>query len=90
MAKGTHDYAEDPRNETILINVNGVMTPRAQAMVSVFDSGFMLGDGVWEGLASIMAASRFSMHIWTVCLKVPKRLPWTSGLAGKNWSRVFM
>ena len=50
MAKGTHDYAEDPRNETILINVNGVMTPRAQAMVSVFDSGFMLGDGVWEGL----------------------------------------
>ena len=50
MAKGTHDYADDPRNETIFINVNGVMTPRAQAMVSVFDSGFMLGDGVWEGL----------------------------------------
>ena len=50
MAKGTHDYAADPRNETILINVNGEMTPRAQAVVSVFDSGFMLGDGVWEGL----------------------------------------
>ncbi|GAA0482345.1 D-amino acid aminotransferase [Parasphingorhabdus litoris] len=50
MAKGTHDYIEDPRNETILINVNGVITPRAEAMVSVFDSGFMLGDGVWEGL----------------------------------------
>ncbi|MEO9469219.1 aminotransferase class IV [Parasphingorhabdus sp.] len=50
MAKGTHDYAEDPRNQNILINVNGVMTPRAKAVVSVFDSGFMLGDGVWEGL----------------------------------------
>ena len=50
MAKGTHDFATDPRNETILINVNGVMTPRAEAVVSVFDSGFMLGDGVWEGL----------------------------------------
>ncbi|MEL6707157.1 MAG: aminotransferase class IV [Pseudomonadota bacterium] len=50
MAKGTHDYAADPRNETILINVNGTMTPRAEATVSVFDSGFMLGDGVWEGL----------------------------------------
>lgn len=50
MAKGTHDYAEDPRNQSILINVNGVMTPRAEAVVSVFDSGFMLGDGVWEGL----------------------------------------
>lgn len=50
MAQGTHDFAPDPRNETILINVNGVLVPRAQATVSVFDSGFMLGDGVWEGL----------------------------------------
>ena len=50
MAKGTHDFAADPRNDTILINVNGTMTPRAKATVSVFDSGFMLGDGVWEGL----------------------------------------
>jgi len=50
MAKGTHDYTADPRNESILINVNGTMTPRADAVVSVFDSGFMLGDGVWEGL----------------------------------------
>lgn len=50
MALGTHDFAPDPRNDAILINVNGVMTPRAEASVSVFDSGFMLGDGVWEGL----------------------------------------
>ncbi len=50
MAKGTHDYAADPRNDTILINVNGALVPRAEASVSVFDSGFMLGDGVWEGL----------------------------------------
>lgn len=50
MAKGTHDYAEDPRNESILIDVNGELKPRGEAMVSVFDSGFMLGDGVWEGL----------------------------------------
>lgn len=50
MGKGTHEFAQDPRNDSILINVNGVMTPRAEATVSVFDSGFMLGDGVWEGL----------------------------------------
>ncbi|MBV7259710.1 aminotransferase class IV [Erythrobacter crassostreae] len=50
MAKGTHDFAPDPRNESILINVNGELVPRAAATVSVFDSGFMLGDGVWEGL----------------------------------------
>ncbi|WP_416831823.1 MAG: aminotransferase class IV [Erythrobacter sp.] len=49
-ALGTHDYAPDPRNEAILININGTLVPRAQASVSVFDSGFMLGDGVWEGL----------------------------------------
>ena len=50
VAKGTHEYAADPRNEVVLINVNGVLVPRAEATVSVFDSGFMLGDGVWEGL----------------------------------------
>jgi len=44
-----HDIS-DPRNASILINVNGELKPRAEAVVSVFDSGFMLGDGVWEGL----------------------------------------
>ena len=48
--KGTHSYLPDPRNAEILIDVNGAHFPRDQARVSVFDSGFMLGDGVWEGL----------------------------------------
>jgi branched-chain amino acid aminotransferase len=50
MAHGTHDFEDDPRNERILIWVNGELVPRAQAVVSVFDAGFVLGDGVWEGL----------------------------------------
>jgi branched-chain amino acid aminotransferase len=50
MVKGTHDSASDARNASILINVNGALKPRGEAMVSVFDSGFVLGDGVWEGL----------------------------------------
>ncbi|MHA6333547.1 aminotransferase class IV [Qipengyuania sp. CAU 1752] len=50
MAKGTHDFAPDPRNQSIVISVNGELVPREEATVSVFDSGFMLGDGVWEGL----------------------------------------
>ncbi|TCO40743.1 aminotransferase class IV [Dokdonella fugitiva] len=50
MAKGTHDYQPDPRNESVQVNVNGELVPRARAVVSVFDSGFVLGDGVWEGL----------------------------------------
>ncbi|HET7604644.1 MAG TPA: aminotransferase class IV [Sphingomicrobium sp.] len=49
MAKSMHDVS-DPRNASILIDVNGELKPRAEAVVSVFDSGFMLGDGVWEGL----------------------------------------
>lgn len=47
---GVHEYEDDPRNESVLVYVNGELKPRAQAVVSVFDSGFVLGDGVWEGL----------------------------------------
>ncbi len=46
----THQYTDDPRNADILISVNGELKSRNQATVSVFDSGFLLGDGVWEGL----------------------------------------
>ncbi len=50
MSKGTHEYQDDPRNANILIDINGEHFARAEAKVSVFDSGFVLGDGVWEGL----------------------------------------
>jgi len=50
MAHGTHDYVDDPRNADVLISLNGKLVPRADATVSVFDSGFILGDGIWEGL----------------------------------------
>mgnify|MGYP000138536006 CR=1 FL=1 len=46
----THQAQEDARNDAILIYLNGEILPKAQAVVSVYDSGFMLGDGVWEGL----------------------------------------
>ncbi len=50
METGSHAHHEDPRNETVRIYVNGRIVPRAEAVVSVFDSGFLLGDGVWEGI----------------------------------------
>jgi len=50
MATGTHEYRDDPRNVKILININGELLPRSEAKISVFDSGFILGDGVWEGI----------------------------------------
>jgi branched-chain amino acid aminotransferase len=50
MSQSVHDFHDDPRNRDILIYVNGAMKKRDEAVVSVFDSGFVLGDGVWEGL----------------------------------------
>jgi branched-chain amino acid aminotransferase len=50
MAHGTHDFEDDPRNEHVLVWVSGELVPRERAVVSVFDAGFVLGDGVWEGL----------------------------------------
>ena len=50
MAKGTHNYLEDDRNKDIKIYVNGKICSRTEASISVFDSGFLLGDGVWEGI----------------------------------------
>ena len=50
MNNSPQEHAIDPRNANILISINGNLVPRAEATVSVFDSGFILGDGVWEGL----------------------------------------
>ncbi|MGH8052072.1 MAG: aminotransferase class IV [Arenimonas sp.] len=50
MANSIHEFSDDIRNENIQIYVNGELKPRKEAVVSVFDSGFVLGDGVWEGM----------------------------------------
>ena len=47
---GSQDFAADPRNATALIYLNGALVPREQAKVSIFDGGFVVGDGIWEGL----------------------------------------
>ncbi len=69
MALGTHDFTPDPRNDAILINVNGTLTPRAQAVVSVFDSdilndpaGPQTADGIWgrHWYCAVEASTRFA------------------------------
>jgi branched-chain amino acid aminotransferase len=59
MASSIHDFHDDPRNAGILIWINGALKPRAEATVSVFDSGFVLGDGVWEGLRVVAGHPAF-------------------------------
>ena len=46
----SHSYIKNNKNANIFININGELLPRSEAKISVFDSGFLLGDGVWEGI----------------------------------------
>ena len=50
QGESAQGYLADPRNDSVLVYVNGAFVPRNEAHVSVFDSGFVLGDGIWEGL----------------------------------------
>ncbi|WP_371375000.1 aminotransferase class IV [Thalassotalea aquiviva] len=50
MSKGSHHSSNDERNLDIKVNINGDLFARDEAKISVFDSGFILGDGVWEGI----------------------------------------
>ncbi|MBA3425994.1 MAG: aminotransferase class IV [Rubrobacter sp.] len=50
MTRGTHEAVPDERNRDVLVYINGEFHPRDEAKVSVFDSGFLVGDGVWEGI----------------------------------------
>ena len=50
MVKSTHAAVADARNDDVLISINGEFFPRDEAKISVFDSGFLVGDGIWEGI----------------------------------------
>lgn len=50
MVHGTHNSVEDKRNDDIVIYVNGELFQRNDAKISVFDSGYLVGDGIWEAL----------------------------------------
>jgi branched-chain amino acid aminotransferase len=52
-SQSAQGYVPDPRNDSVLVYVNGDFVPRNEAKISIFDSGFVLGDGVWEGLRLI-------------------------------------
>ncbi|MDH3228551.1 MAG: aminotransferase class IV [Alphaproteobacteria bacterium] len=68
MDRGTHAFSDDPRNQSVLVHVNGQLLPRAEAVVSVFDSGFLMGDGVWEGMRLHNARIAFlDRHLDRLC-----------------------
>jgi branched-chain amino acid aminotransferase len=81
MPKGTHDAVEDPRNEKILIYVNGELLPRAEAKISVYDSGYLVGDGVWEGFrvhsGCMLFVDEHLDRLWQAAKVVGMHLPFT-------------
>jgi hypothetical protein len=85
-ATGTHQFVPDPRNAEVLIDVNGTHVPRPQATVSVFDSGFMLGDGVWEGLRVHQGRIAFLDRHLDRLYRGPRPSRWTSAVAARTWS----
>ena len=56
---GSQDFVDDPRNAATLAYVSGAIVPAREAKVSIFDAGFGLGDGVWEGLRLYRGALLF-------------------------------
>ena len=81
MVKGTHNAIDDPRNETIKIFVNGELLLRSEAKISVFDSGYLVGDGVWEALRLHQGKLAFlTLHLdrlWQAAKAVGMALPFS-------------
>ena len=81
MVHGTHNALEDPRNESIRISINGKHFTRNEARISVFDSGYLVGDGVWEALRLHQGVLVFlDLHmdrLWEGAAAIGMRLPFT-------------
>ena len=78
---GTHNSLEDARNEHVKISVNGELFPRAEAKISVFDSGYLVGDGVWEGLrlhhGKLVFLDLHFQRLWQSAKAIGMNLPFT-------------
>ncbi len=93
MVHGTHNAVEDSRNNSILISVNDELFPRDDAKISVFDSGYLVGDGVWEALRLHQGVLVFLEdhlnRLWQSAATVGMHLPFTKAeLTEKVWSNL--
>lgn len=93
MVHGTHNAQEDSRNDTILISINDELFPRNEAKISVFDSGYLVGDGVWEALrlhdgVLVFIEDHFN-RLWQSAKTVGMALPFTKKeLTQKVWDTL--
>ena len=81
MINGTHNAIEDPRNEAIQIFINGDLLSRSEAKISVFDSGYLVGDGVWEAVrlhsGTLVFLDLHLNRLWQAAQAVGMALPFT-------------
>ena len=93
MVHGTHNALEDSRNDAILISINDELFSREDAKISVFDSGYLVGDGVWEALrlhngVLVFLEDHFN-RLWQSAATVGMRLPFTKDeLTTKVWNTL--
>jgi branched-chain amino acid aminotransferase len=81
MIQGTHNAIEDPRNRDIQIFINGVLLPRDEAKISVFDSGYLVGDGVWEAFrlheGALVFVEDHLKRLWQAAATIGMTLPFS-------------
>jgi len=81
MVHGTHNAEADERNQNIRIYVNGELLPRKEAKISVFDSGYLVGDGVWEAMrlheGVLVFVEDHLDRLWQAAATVGMKLPFT-------------
>jgi len=81
MVHGTHNAIPDERNKDVLIYINGELLPRPEAKISVFDSGYLVGDGIWEALrlhkGTLVFYDQHMDRLWAGAADVGMKLPFT-------------
>ncbi|GAB4162880.1 MAG: D-amino acid aminotransferase [Winogradskyella sp.] len=93
MVHGTHNALEDSRNKDILISINDEFFHRSEAKISVFDSGYLVGDGVWEALrlhdgVLVFLEDHFN-RLWQSAKTVGMLLPFSKKeLEDKIWNTL--
>lgn len=90
---GTHNALPDERNKEVLIYVNGELFPRADAKISVFDSGYLVGDGIWEALrlhhGVLVFLEQHLDRLWTAAATIGMNLGMSrEELVGEVWKTL--
>ncbi|GGW70759.1 branched-chain amino acid aminotransferase [Winogradskyella epiphytica] len=93
MVHGTHNAIEDSRNKDILISINNELFPRNEAKISVFDSGYLVGDGIWEALrlhrGVLVFLDDHLNRLWSAAATVGMNFPFTKEeLTANIWSTL--